>query len=126
VFIGYPSNMARSYAKRFALSRAIFAVDSTICEALRIHTPKRMIKPRDMTPKNPAAVELGRRGGKARVRNQTPEQRAASARNAAQARWSKNQEFIDQKLAELEKKNAKPKAHATQARRSKVGQDKKG
>ena len=39
--------------------------------------------------KNPAAVSLGRRGGKARVRNQTPEQRKESARHAAQARWAK-------------------------------------
>lgn len=31
---------------------------------------------------------LGRKGGKARVKNQTPEQRKQSARNAAQARWS--------------------------------------
>jgi hypothetical protein len=39
--------------------------------------------------KNPAAVELGRKGGKARVKKQTPDQRTASARNAAQARWAK-------------------------------------
>ena len=41
--------------------------------------------------KNPAAVELGRMGGKiggkARAANMTPEQRADSARKAAQARW---------------------------------------
>jgi len=34
-------------------------------------------------------AELGRKGGKARVKNQTPEQRRESARKAAQARWSK-------------------------------------
>ena len=39
--------------------------------------------------KNPAAVALGRRGGKARVRNMTPEQRTESARKAAQARWER-------------------------------------
>lgn len=39
--------------------------------------------------KNQAAVELGRKGGKARVKKQTPEQRTASARNAALARWAK-------------------------------------
>jgi len=43
--------------------------------------------------KNPAAVALGRRGGKksaaARMEKLTPEQRKAIARNAAQARWQK-------------------------------------
>jgi hypothetical protein len=41
--------------------------------------------------KNPAAVELGRIGGriggKVRAANMTPEQRADSARKAALARW---------------------------------------
>ncbi len=41
--------------------------------------------------KNPAAVELGRKGGlkggKARAESMTPEQRKAAARRAAQARW---------------------------------------
>lgn len=41
--------------------------------------------------KNPAAVELGRMGGKiggkARAAAMTPEERAASARKAALARW---------------------------------------
>ncbi len=39
--------------------------------------------------KNPAAVALGRRGGKATAKNMTPEQRKESARKAAQARWAK-------------------------------------
>lgn len=41
--------------------------------------------------KNPAAVELGRKGGlkggKARAAKMTAEERAESARKAAQARW---------------------------------------
>lgn len=41
--------------------------------------------------KNPAAVELGRKGGlkggKARAERMTPEQRSEAARKAAQARW---------------------------------------
>ena len=41
--------------------------------------------------KNPAAVALGRlggkKGGKARAERMTPEQRSESARKAAQARW---------------------------------------
>jgi len=43
--------------------------------------------------KNPAAVELGRRGGlkggAARAAKLTAEQRSASARKAAVARWAK-------------------------------------
>jgi hypothetical protein len=43
--------------------------------------------------KDPAAVSLGRRGGlkggPARARKLTPEQRSESARKAVQARWAK-------------------------------------
>jgi hypothetical protein len=43
--------------------------------------------------KDPAAVALGRKGGlkggKARAEKMTPEERADSARKAAQARWAK-------------------------------------
>ena len=43
--------------------------------------------------KNPAAVALGKlggaKGGKARAAKMTPEERAESARKAAQARWKK-------------------------------------
>lgn len=42
-----------------------------------------------MTGKNKAAVELGRRGGKARVENQTAVERKESAQKAAIARWAK-------------------------------------
>jgi hypothetical protein len=34
-------------------------------------------------------AKFGKEGGKARARNLTPEQRKASARKAAQARWAK-------------------------------------
>jgi hypothetical protein len=34
-------------------------------------------------------AKMGKRGGKARTKNLTPEQRKASARKAAQARWAK-------------------------------------
>jgi hypothetical protein len=49
----------------------------------------------DLDPrvKDPAAVDLGRRGGlvggKARAASLTPEQRTESARKAAMARWAK-------------------------------------
>ena len=46
--------------------------------------------------KNPAAVALGKlggsKGGKARAKNMTPEQRSESARKAAKARWAKKQQ----------------------------------
>lgn len=42
--------------------------------------------------KNPAAVELGRlggkKGGKARAAKLTPKQRSAAAKKAAEARWA--------------------------------------
>jgi hypothetical protein len=44
--------------------------------------------------KDPAAVALGRKGGKkggkARASNMTAEQRSAAAKKAAQARWNKS------------------------------------
>lgn len=46
--------------------------------------------------KDPAAVSLGRRGGKkggpARAANLTPEERSEAARKAALARWRKREE----------------------------------
>jgi hypothetical protein len=53
----------------------------------------RMIESMDVKRKNPAAVALGRKGGKkggpARAVKLTPEQRSESARKAVQARWAK-------------------------------------
>ena len=39
--------------------------------------------------KDPNAVALGRKGGKARLQKMTPEQRQEIARKAAIARWSR-------------------------------------
>ena len=39
--------------------------------------------------KNKAAVELGRKGGRARAKKLTPEQRSEIARKAAAKRWAK-------------------------------------
>lgn len=39
--------------------------------------------------KNPLAVGLGKLGGKATAKKLTPDQRSASARRAARARWAK-------------------------------------
>ncbi len=48
---------------------------------------------KDFDGKNPAAVELGRKGGlkggKARAESMTAEQRREAARRAARARWGK-------------------------------------
>src|SRR5580658_8774379 len=53
--------------------------------------------------KNPAAVALGRRGGKkggpARAAKLTPGQRSESARKAVQARWAKAKEIGGHKAA---------------------------
>jgi hypothetical protein len=46
-----------------------------------------------MSEKNAAAVQLGRRGGKATCKKLTPEQRSAAARKAAHARWTKTSEI---------------------------------
>ena len=40
-------------------------------------------------PKNEAAAELGRKGGKKRAESMTPERRAEIARRAAAKRWAK-------------------------------------
>jgi hypothetical protein len=40
--------------------------------------------------KDPAAAAMGKKGGAARARNLTPEQRAEIARKAATTRWSKS------------------------------------
>jgi hypothetical protein len=46
--------------------------------------------------RNPAAVALGKlgasKGGKARAKKLTPEQRSEIAKKAAQARWAKKRE----------------------------------
>lgn len=39
--------------------------------------------------KNPAAVQLGRRGGKARLKKMTAAERSAVAKLGAAARWGK-------------------------------------
>jgi hypothetical protein len=49
-----------------------------------------------MAEKNKAAQELGRlggaKGGKARAKNMTPEERSEAARKAANARWAKKRQ----------------------------------
>ncbi len=50
--------------------------------------------------KDAAAVKLGRRGGKARVRNMTLEQLSEAGRKAVKARWAKAKKGLsDQEIA---------------------------
>jgi hypothetical protein len=50
------------------------------------------VEDREPTPeergKDPAAAAMGRKGGRARAENLTPEKRAEIARSAAKKRWS--------------------------------------
>ncbi len=53
-------------------------------------TTKRIVFIMVVKRKNPAAVALGRRGGKARLKKMTAEERSRIARLAVQARWAKH------------------------------------
>ena len=45
-----------------------------------------------MANKNAAAVALGKKGGKARLKTMTAQQRSEAARKAVQARWAREKE----------------------------------
>jgi hypothetical protein len=62
-----------------------------------------------MSPKNAAAVALGRKGGHARAANMTKEERSDSARKAVQARWQKTLTDLEKKI-EKNSRKAKKKA----------------
>jgi hypothetical protein len=49
-----------------------------------------------MTPKNPAAVALGRKGGKAYAKNTSAEDRKKRAEDAAEARWAKTRALVEE------------------------------
>ncbi|MFZ0478227.1 MAG: hypothetical protein WAL71_03685 [Terriglobales bacterium] len=49
-----------------------------------------------MPRKDPAAVALGRKGGKAYAENSTPQQRKQAAKKAANARWAKEKKKADE------------------------------
>jgi hypothetical protein len=73
------------------LARAI--VEEATGEALTQKPPHEDPDKKSSRKKNPAAVALGKLGGKkggpARAKKLSPEQRKAIAEKAAQARWSK-------------------------------------
>lgn len=69
-----------------------------------------------MSPKNAAAVALGRKGGHARAKKLTPEERSDSARKAVEARWAKLKKLaaeIDEGTKALLEKNTAKKAALT-------------
>jgi hypothetical protein len=55
--------------------------------------------------KNPNAVALGKKGGKARAERMSPEERSESARKAVVARWEK----VKKKAVEAMRERAKQK-----------------
>jgi hypothetical protein len=67
--------------------------------------------------KDPAAVALGRKGGKkggpARAAKLTPKQRSESARKAVQARWTKAKEGKDHIFATRAKMESTPTTTST-------------
>jgi hypothetical protein len=75
-----------------------------------------------MSPKNAAAVALGRKGGQARAKKLTPEERSDSARKAVEARWAKQRA----ELKELNEgaKELLAKSRAAQARLAKQKKEK--
>ncbi len=54
-----------------------------------------------MAPKNPAAVALGRKGGRATARNLSAEERSAKMRRAAEARWAKTKTELRKLTTEI-------------------------
>ena len=67
--------------------------------------------------KNPAAVALGRKGGKkggpARAAKLTPKQRSESARKAVQARWAKAKKLTGYTVVKMAKMETAPPAICT-------------
>jgi hypothetical protein len=55
-----------------------------------------------MSPKNPAAVSLGRKGGQARAKNLSPQERSEAARKAVEARWAKTEKQMSNSHRELD------------------------
>jgi len=73
--------MANPKRPRDPNQRAKLIVDIATGESDEAKTPQ---------PKDPAAVELGRRGGKASAERVPAEKRSESARRAARARWTRS------------------------------------
>jgi hypothetical protein len=79
-----------------------------------------MVQMLAMSPKNAAAVALGRKGGQARAKKLTPEERSQSARKAVEARWAKQKKLVEEIMEGTKEllKTSKANARAAQARRA--------
>ena len=67
------------------------------------------------------ASQFARKGGQARARKLTPEQRSESARKAVEARWAKQKQLVEEitKGTKALLKQSKANARAAKARRAK-------
>jgi hypothetical protein len=74
-----------------------------------------------MTPKNAAAVALGRKGGQARAKRLSPAERSAAARKAVEARWAKLETLTEEitKGTKALLKTARANARKAKARQRK-------
>jgi hypothetical protein len=86
---GPDSIRSATYLSTRPISRPVYGLRSAKNNAKQTYDTKS-----SMASKNRAAVELGRRGGKARARKLTPEQRTEAARKAVAARWAKQRELV--------------------------------
>src|SRR5437588_614933 len=101
MFLGSPSGMAPLYVKPLRMSRTPFALFSSSCEAASHLHKNAVVNSLPVNEIRDYLAKIGRKGGKTRVQNQTPEQRIQSARKAAQARWAKNEQRITAALKEI-------------------------
>jgi len=85
--------MHKRSSKGDSVQNALRVVESAIGAPLKPERRKPLIFP--AKPKNPAAVALGKlggkKGGRARAAKLTPEERKTIAQNAAKARWAKGE-----------------------------------
>jgi hypothetical protein len=67
------------------------------------------------------ASQFARKGGQARARKLTPEQRSESARKAVEARWAKQKKLVEEitKGTKALLKQSRANARAAKARRAK-------
>ncbi|MBI4297664.1 MAG: RNA-binding protein [Chloroflexi bacterium] len=80
--VNKPRKMKRDYDRNVTAFRVVQEATKEAVEPQA--TPKQAPE-----GKNPNAVALGQRGGKARAAKLTPEQRRETGRKAAQIRWQK-------------------------------------
>lgn len=67
---------------------------------------------------------LGKKGGKARAKGMTAEQRAESARKAVEARWAKQKAELRELTAEITERSKALEAKATRHRRKPASEQK--